>query len=496
MPRGRKPRNLGIADAVAVASSIVGADWLTAVREQAPLQPLSVEWACRTALIVAVWLSALYVTGAYESRYLRMPGRSLYLTGMATLFSGAVCAGLFYLLPAWRINRLAFVAFVTLAGLLITGNRLIWLHRHRRDEPGAVIAIGDRDLLLTVWRHSNHGARLPGTLWLVRDGEGTAAELPDLAPDGSGEVRTCSVDEAKSVLAADGAVDTVITDGIIRSEAAAELLTQASLGGALVADAFSFYELSTGKSPVFRVNGQWLFNAKTQTLSPAALLCKRLLDLGAGLLTAVVALPILVIASAAIVAESGFPVLYRQRRMGLRGKCFTLLKLRTMTKEAEAATGAVWSSPGDPRITRVGEFLRRTGIDELPQLWNVLLGEMSLVGPRPERPEIVANLRRQIPLYMQRHAVPPGIAGWAQTNHGGDTCLQDVLEKLRYDLYYAKNSSLRLDMRILLRTAQMALAGAKPPAQQCSGTDRGIAVESQPLLAAQRISRGGQEMRR
>jgi lipopolysaccharide/colanic/teichoic acid biosynthesis glycosyltransferase len=178
---------------------------------------------------------------------------------------------------------------------------------------------------------------------------------------------------------------------------------------------------------------------------------------------AVLALPVLVAASAAIVAESGFPVLYRQRRMGLRGKCFTLLKLRTMTKEAEAGTGAIWSSPGDPRVTRVGAFLRRTGMDELPQLWNVLLGEMSLVGPRPERPEIVAELRRQIPLYMQRHAVPPGIAGWAQINHGGDTCLRDVLEKLRYDLYYAKNFSLRLDVRILLRTCQMALAWAKPP---------------------------------
>jgi exopolysaccharide biosynthesis polyprenyl glycosylphosphotransferase len=294
--------------------------------------------------------------------------------------------------------------------------------------------------------------------------------------------------QARRLLARNGAVSTVITDGVVRSEAAADLLTRAALEGAMVADAFSFYELSTGKCPVFRLDGRWLFNARTQTLSPATLLCKRVLDLGAGLLMAVLALPVLAAASAAIVAESGFPVLYRQRRMGLRGKCFTLLKLRTMTREAEVGTGAIWSSPGDPRVTRVGAFLRRTGMDELPQLWNVLLGQMSLVGPRPERPEIVADLRRQIPLYMQRHAVPPGIAGWAQINHGGDTCLQDVLEKLRYDLYYAKNSSLRLDVRILLRTCQMALAWAKPPARQRRRAEPAAGTDAPARLATERVA--------
>jgi len=480
---------------MAVGLSLVGADWLAAVREQAAFVPLSMEWTCRTTLIITAWLSALYVTGAYESRYLRMRGRSLYLTALATVFAACVCAGIFYLLPTWRMNRLAFVLFVALAGLLLTGNRLLWLHWHRQDRRGAAIAVGDRELLLTVWRHATDASSLPGILWLVPDGRPAAVELAGLAMARSDQVRTCSMEDAKRMLDSDGAVHTVITDGVLRSQAAAELLTQAALQGALVADAFSFYELSTGKCPVFQVDSRWVFNARTQMPSPATLLGKRLFDLGAGLLTAVFALPVLAVAAAAVVAESGFPVLYRQRRMGLRGKCFTLLKLRTMRADAEAHTGPVWSPPGDPRVTRVGAFLRRTGIDELPQLWNVLLGEMSLVGPRPERPEIVAELRRRIPLYMQRYAVPPGITGWAQINQGGDVCLDDVLESFRYDLYYAKNFSLRLDVRILLRTCQMALAWAKPSAQQ-HRADRETATGSQPPMAAQRTPSGGQQVRR
>jgi lipopolysaccharide/colanic/teichoic acid biosynthesis glycosyltransferase len=214
------------------------------------------------------------------------------------------------------------------------------------------------------------------------------------------------------------------------------------------------------------MDGRWLFNARTQVPSPGSLACKRALDWALALVAAPVVLPVVLLAAMAVALESRFPVLYRQRRMGHRGECFTLLKLRTMPRDAEAATGAVWSGRDDSRATPIGRFLRRTGIDELPQLLNVVLGQMSLVGPRPERPEIVGRLRREIPLYMQRHVVPPGITGWAQIHQGGDTCVQDVVEKLRYDLYYAKHFSLRFDLSILLRTFQMVLARAKPSAPE------------------------------
>lgn len=486
----RRLRSIIAADSAAVAVSVTAADGLAAVSEQVAFAPLAPEWLSRTILITCGWLTALYVTGAYESGYLRMRGRSLYLTALATALAAAMCAGLFYLLPAWRMNRLAFGAFVALAGLLLTGNRLIWLRWYRPDKTGAIIAIGDHELLLTVWRHIGDESRLPRILWLVADRVYTAAELARLTPDYPHRVRMCSVERAEEILASDGGTHTVITDGIIRSEGVANLLTRASLRGALMADPFSFYEMTTGKCPIFAVDGRWVFNATAHRLPPSPLLCKRLLDFGAGLIAGVFALPILLLAAVAIVAESGFPVIYGQRRMGRHAKRFTLWKLRTMRRDAEAATGPVWSPPDDPRVTRVGQFLRRTGIDELPQLWNVLLGEMSLVGPRPERPEIVAELRRRIPLYMQRHAVPPGITGWRSINRGGDTCLEDVVESLGYDLYYAKNFSLKLDLRILLRTWQMVVAGAKPQARRRPRAESVAGEEGRPRVAAEKMAAG------
>ncbi|NLJ34618.1 MAG: sugar transferase, partial [candidate division WS1 bacterium] len=146
------------------------------------------------------------------------------------------------------------------------------------------------------------------------------------------------------------------------------------------------------------------------------------------------------------------PVFYHQTRVGKDGQHFTFTKLRTMIPDAERDTGPVWATEDDPRITRIGNILRKTRLDEVPQLWQVLTGEMSLAGPRPERPEIVERLRKEIPLYEMRQIVRPGITGWAQVNHKYDASTEDVIEKLRYDLYYIRNLSLGLDLQIVLRT--------------------------------------------
>jgi lipopolysaccharide/colanic/teichoic acid biosynthesis glycosyltransferase len=146
------------------------------------------------------------------------------------------------------------------------------------------------------------------------------------------------------------------------------------------------------------------------------------------------------------------PVLYRQRRVGKNGEVFVLYKFRSMRCDAESETGAVWATPDDPRVTGFGKFIRRVRLDELPQLWNVLRGEMSLVGPRPERPEFVKTLAEQIPYYRQRHCVKPGITGWAQVNHKYGDTLEDTVTKLEYDLYYIKNISPSLDLYIVFNT--------------------------------------------
>lgn len=171
----------------------------------------------------------------------------------------------------------------------------------------------------------------------------------------------------------------------------------------------------------------------------------------------VLTLPLMLAAALAIRLTSRGPVLYRQTRVGLKGVPFTLYKFRSMQDGAEAATGAVWAAKDDARVTPVGRWLRRLRIDELPQLWNVVRGEMAVVGPRPERPEFVQTLSEQIPYYRQRHCVPPGITGWAQINHKYGDTVEDAIAKLEYDLYYIKHISLSLDLYIIFQTLKIAL---------------------------------------
>ena len=151
------------------------------------------------------------------------------------------------------------------------------------------------------------------------------------------------------------------------------------------------------------------------------------------------------------------PILYRQQRVGLHGRVFQAYKFRSMLEDAEKDTGAVWASRNDQRVTAVGRLIRQTRIDELPQLWNILCGHMSLVGPRPERPEFVAELTRQIPFYGQRHSIRPGLTGWAQVRYTYGASVEDALEKLQYDLFYIKNMSLAFDLFIIVNTIKTVL---------------------------------------
>ena len=177
------------------------------------------------------------------------------------------------------------------------------------------------------------------------------------------------------------------------------------------------------------------------------------------LLGTVLTLPLMLLAALLVRATSKGPILYKQTRVGINGKQFSVLKFRSMFVDAEAVTGAVWASLNDPRITTVGKYLRKFRIDELPQFWNVLSGDMSFVGPRPERPEFVQALSEKIPFYRQRHCVKPGLTGWAQINHKYGDTIEDTITKLEYDLYYIKHISLSLDVYIILNTIKTVALG-------------------------------------
>jgi exopolysaccharide biosynthesis polyprenyl glycosylphosphotransferase len=212
------------------------------------------------------------------------------------------------------------------------------------------------------------------------------------------------------------------------------------------------YDILSGQARTAQIYGVPLIDIMPQLMPEWEKRLKRILDIVVSMLILIIGLPIMAIASLAIKLDSKGPVFFRQERCGLNNKIFRIIKFRSMQHDAEKMTGPVWSQKDDPRITRVGNIIRKLRIDEIPQMINVLRGEMSLVGPRPERPFFVEKLSEQIPYYKRRLKVRPGITGWAQVKHKYDESIEDVKIKLRYDLFYIENMSLRMDFKILFRT--------------------------------------------
>lgn len=229
------------------------------------------------------------------------------------------------------------------------------------------------------------------------------------------------------------------------------------LSGIEVLDAPTLYERITGKLLIENITPSWFIFCHGFQLSAITMAAKRLTDIICGLVGILLFLPFAPLVMLAIMMDSPGPVLFRQIRVGKGDNNFVLYKFRTMRQDAEKTTGAVWASCSDCRITRVGSFLRKSRIDEIPQLINVLCGEMSLVGPRPERPEFVSKLKEVIPYYSERHFVKPGATGWAQVSYPYGASVEDAIEKLRYDLYYIKNLSLLFDIKIIIQTILVVL---------------------------------------
>jgi exopolysaccharide biosynthesis polyprenyl glycosylphosphotransferase len=231
---------------------------------------------------------------------------------------------------------------------------------------------------------------------------------------------------------------------------------QKNVGLKIVPD---LYEILSGQAKTSQIYGLPLIDIMPQLMPEWEKKLKRLFDLIISFLILIITSPLWIIVAAAIKIDSKGPVLFKQERCGQNGKIFTILKFRSMVSDAEKMSGPVWSQKDDPRITRVGRVIRRLRIDEIPQMFNVLKGEMSFVGPRPERPFFVEKLAQELPYYKRRLRVRPGITGWAQVKHKYDETIEDVKVKLRYDLFYIENMSLRMDFKIILRTIYVVLFG-------------------------------------
>jgi sugar transferase (PEP-CTERM system associated) len=243
-----------------------------------------------------------------------------------------------------------------------------------------------------------------------------------------------------------------------RGKLPVEELLRAKMAGIRVEDATTTYERVTGKILIDDLRPSWLIFSDGFRVSRMTRWIKRSIDLTLALIFGILSLPLMLLTAVAIAIESGRPVLYCQERVGENGKTFTLCKFRSMRTDAEQGT-PIWARDGDERVTRVGRVIRLTRLDELPQFWNVLRGDMSFVGPRPERPFFVAELAKAIPFYQQRHAVKPGLTGWAQVKYRYGSSLEDAMEKLRYDLYYIKHLSVFFDLTIVFDTVKVVLFG-------------------------------------
>jgi len=235
-------------------------------------------------------------------------------------------------------------------------------------------------------------------------------------------------------------------------------LRQVRFSGLEVITPLAVTEIYCGRIPLNLIDEAETMRMGIEYGFPTMLRLKRVYDLTAAIIGGLLSLPLIALAAVLIkLTDPRSPVFYSQPRVGRLGQVFTIHKLRTMRPDAEDNTGAVWSSDDDPRITLVGRFLRKFRIDELPQFWNVLIGDMSLVGPRPERPEIVAQLERQIPFYSEREYALPGLTGWAQIHCPYGNSVEAARRKLEYDLFYIKNMSPSLDLQIMLRTLRTVL---------------------------------------
>jgi sugar transferase (PEP-CTERM system associated) len=264
---------------------------------------------------------------------------------------------------------------------------------------------------------------------------GTIAELPRLSRERPMDMVIVALDDQRGNLPTDELMDL-------------------KMAGVRVVDNVNFHELFSGKITLESLRPSWFVFSDGFKVSRLRLFVKRGFDIFAALAGLALAMPLILLFSFLIKVTSRGPLLYKQERVGKAGRTFNLLKFRSMRTDAESATGPVWAAENDARVTAVGRFIRRFRIDEIPQMWNVLQGQMSFVGPRPERPFFVKQLAAVLPYYNQRHVVKPGITGWAQVRYPYGASIEDAREKLQLDLYYIKHTNLGFDLKILLTTTK------------------------------------------
>ncbi|MDZ7761105.1 MAG: TIGR03013 family XrtA/PEP-CTERM system glycosyltransferase [Desulfovermiculus sp.] len=371
---------------------------------------------------------------------------------------GAAClvlAGVYYIFPYLILEQGIFFIGIFLLMLFLVSWRLIYqfaTQKHMWNEK--ILLVGEGDLARLIGREIQSNLDSGYSISAVfsnPDGSGLAQEL--------GAERKVDYDQLYEYALHNGIRKIVVALEERRGKSPVQALLNCKMQGIKVLEGVSFYEMISGKILASNTPPSWLVFSDGFRRHRITICSKRALDILLSLLGVVLSAPLQVVVAVLIKATSPGPVFFRQTRMGQMERNFQVLKFRTMRQDAEAESGAVWAQENDPRITPVGAVFRKLRLDELPQFWNVLKGEMSFVGPRPERPEFVGKLKDKIPYYGERHTVKPGITGWAQVNYPYGASEDDALKKLEYDLFYIKYLSLVFDIYIVLKTIKTVLEG-------------------------------------
>jgi exopolysaccharide biosynthesis polyprenyl glycosylphosphotransferase len=448
---------LVLADLAMVTLAVLVALWLWTLRD--PWRTFSQDFVLSQAhwflILIALWLFLAALNNFYDlhvADYLRLSGAALArITALVLL----IYLGIYFVAPRHALPRLFILYFgmasFSLVGLWRAGYVLL-LSRAAFQRRALIVGAGwaGRTIARTI-RNLSPGYHLVGFMDDDPAKQGQVIEnLPILGTRRDLVNLVRANDVAEVILAITHDVNGELLQALMDCQEQGMAITPMT----------ALYEELTGRVPVEHIGDAWyialpLNHAATGGFYP---LLKRAVDIGVATLGLVILGLLFPFIALAIVLDSPGPVFYTQERVGKGGKTYRVIKLRTMIPGAEREGEAIWARENDPRVTRVGRFLRKMRLDELPQFINVLRGEMSVVGPRPERPEFVAELERQLPFYRMRHAVKPGMAGWAMLYQDYAGSVEDALVRLQYDLYYIKHQSFWLDMLILLRTLGRMLA--------------------------------------
>jgi sugar transferase (PEP-CTERM system associated) len=415
------------------------------------------DFGVQVIVFVATLQTCFYYGDLYNLRHTQVRNERMMALAQSLGASCLLLGILYYVFPSLLLGRGVFFISMALVPAFIAVSRVgldrIWQAAAPREN---VAILGTESLACMVAselaKRRDLSVRLRGFIDVRTNQNGgreTLMDHPILSPgqDLLGLVERHEI--SRIIVALEDRRNTLPVRDLVRLR----------VQGVRIEDAHSTISALTGREWLATVKPSWFVFSDGFQRSHTTVILKRAVDLASGLIGMVITLPIILLISVVIRLDSRGPIIFRQKRVGLRGKCFEVLKFRTMRTDAEAA-GPQWATDNDPRATWLGRFLRRYRLDELPQFMNVIRGEMSLVGPRPERPEFVEDLRKQISYYDERHSVRPGITGWAQTQYRYGSSVEDAARKLEYDLFYLKNMSIFFDCAIILDTVGIMFSGS------------------------------------